>query len=145
MNRIKLGFLADSAPPLIDEWAVDTDVANGDMAVHESPRPYAIGNKSRHSVFLPVHLENRYRYPLLIWLHGDGQNASQLSQVMPRISDRNYIGVSIRGTRQCYRRRIYMESNACGNRKYFPSGPANDLFGTKKLQHRYEARFYRRF
>jgi phospholipase/carboxylesterase len=103
MNRIKLGFLAESASSLVDEWAADTDGAegaNGDMAIHESPRPYAIGNKSRHSVFLPVHMENRYRYPLLIWLHGDGEDTGQLSDVMPRISDRNFIGVSIQGTRQ---------------------------------------------
>lgn len=100
MNRIKLGFLAESASSLVDEWAADADGAGSGMAIHESPRPYTIENKSRHSIFLPVHMESRYRYPLLIWLHGDQEDAGQLSQVMPRISDRNYIGVSIPGTRQ---------------------------------------------
>jgi phospholipase/carboxylesterase len=48
---------------------------------------------------LPVGYERNYRYPLLIWLHSDGFNENQVSDVMPHISPQNYIGVGIRGSR----------------------------------------------
>ncbi|MDX1945694.1 MAG: hypothetical protein SFU86_09800 [Pirellulaceae bacterium] len=51
-----------------------------------------------YSLFSPLHYEENYAYPLLIWLHNDGGNERQLPQVMPLISSRNYVGLSIRGT-----------------------------------------------
>jgi len=49
------------------------------------------------SVFTPLHYEPDYAYPLLIWLHGKGQNENQLRHVMPKISMRNYAAVAPRG------------------------------------------------
>ena len=54
-----------------------------------SNRPYAI--------HLPVHYEARYAYPLVIWFHGDGSSEQEISAVMPEISDRNFIGLALRG------------------------------------------------
>ncbi len=51
------------------------------------------------SVFAPLHYEPDYTYPLLVWLHGSGQNENQLRYVMPRISMRNYVAVAPRGTK----------------------------------------------
>ena len=50
------------------------------------------------SVFTPLHYEPDYAYPLVIWLHGEGENESYLRQVMPKISMRNYTAVAPRGT-----------------------------------------------
>lgn len=50
-----------------------------------------------HSIQLPIHYESRYAYPLLVWFHGDGSSEAQLSSVLPGISDRNHIGLSLRG------------------------------------------------
>ena len=50
------------------------------------------------SMFAPLHYEPNYAYPLLVWLHGPGDDEQQLKRIMPLISLRNYIGVSIRGT-----------------------------------------------
>jgi phospholipase/carboxylesterase len=50
-----------------------------------------------HSVFIPEHYEAGYSYPLIVWFHGDGGSESELADVMPSISDRNYIGVALRG------------------------------------------------
>lgn len=50
--------------------------------------------------FQPIHYEANYRYPLLVWLHGDGDDESQLRRVMPQISLRNYVAVSVAGTRR---------------------------------------------
>lgn len=49
--------------------------------------------------FLPNRYEPNYRYPLIVWLHSDGHNENQISQVMPHISTQNYVGVGIRGSR----------------------------------------------
>lgn len=50
-----------------------------------------------HAVYVPEHYEAGYAYPLIVWFHGDGSSEEELAQVMPSISDRNYIGVSLRG------------------------------------------------
>lgn len=50
-----------------------------------------------HSVYLPEHYEAGYAYPLIVWFHRDGSSEAELAQVMPSVSDRNYIGVALRG------------------------------------------------
>jgi len=50
------------------------------------------------SIQAPLHYERGYRYPLLIWLHGDGGDEQQLQFVMPHISLRNYVAAAPRGT-----------------------------------------------
>lgn len=47
--------------------------------------------------FAPLHYEPNYAYPLLIWLHGPSDDESQLKRIMPLVSIRNYVGVSLRG------------------------------------------------
>lgn len=49
--------------------------------------------------FLPNRYEPNYRYPLVVWLHGDGSNENEVSQVLPYVSTQNYLGVGIRGSR----------------------------------------------
>jgi phospholipase/carboxylesterase len=51
-----------------------------------------------HSLFAPLHYERKYAYPLLVWLHGPGDNETQLKRIMPLISMRNYVAVAPRGT-----------------------------------------------
>lgn len=50
-----------------------------------------------HRFFVPLHYEKNYAYPLLIWLHGPTGNEHEIKHVMPHISMRNYVGVSLRG------------------------------------------------
>jgi phospholipase/carboxylesterase len=51
-----------------------------------------------HAIFAPLHYEPNYAYPLVVWLHGPGDNEYQLRRVMPEISMRNYVAVGPRGT-----------------------------------------------
>ena len=53
---------------------------------------------AKHSLFVPLHYEKNYAYPLLVWLHGANDNERQLRRVMPSISLRNYVAVAPRGT-----------------------------------------------
>lgn len=50
-----------------------------------------------HTLFAPLHYERNYAYPLLVWLHGPGDDERQLQKVMPLISMRNYVAVAPRG------------------------------------------------
>lgn len=50
-----------------------------------------------YSIQLPEHYEARYAYPLIVWFHGDNSSEAELSSVLPKISDRNFIGVALRG------------------------------------------------
>jgi phospholipase/carboxylesterase len=49
------------------------------------------------SLFTPLHYEENYAYPLLVWLHSAGGDERQLSRVMPLVSMRNYVGLAVRG------------------------------------------------
>jgi phospholipase/carboxylesterase len=46
----------------------------------------------------PLHYEEKYSYPLIVWLHGPGEDDQSLKRWMPHISLRNYAAVAPRGT-----------------------------------------------
>jgi phospholipase/carboxylesterase len=56
----------------------------------------------------PIHYEPNYAYPLLVWLHGAGDDQRQLRRIMPHVSLRNYVAVGPRG--------VVAESNGCSYR-----------------------------
>ncbi len=48
-------------------------------------------------VTLPNYYEPNYPYPLLVLFHGNGGNEKQVMRLVPQISQRNYICISLRG------------------------------------------------
>jgi phospholipase/carboxylesterase len=54
--------------------------------------------ETHYSLFVPLHYEAGYAYPLLVWLHGEGGSERELRQLMPHVSVRNYVAVAARGT-----------------------------------------------
>ncbi len=48
--------------------------------------------------FVPLHYEAGYAYPLVVWLHGRGNDERQLMRIMPMVSMRNFIAIAPRGT-----------------------------------------------
>ena len=50
-----------------------------------------------HAIFAPLHYEQGYAYPLVVWLHGSGCDERQLLRIMPLVSMRNYVAVAPRG------------------------------------------------
>jgi phospholipase/carboxylesterase len=52
---------------------------------------------SSRTLFTPLHYEANYAYPLLVWLHAEGDDESQLQRIMPLLSLRNYAAVAPRG------------------------------------------------
>src|SRR5262245_28959832 len=51
-----------------------------------------------HCIVTPLHYERNYAYPLVVWLHGAGDDERQVTNVMPLVSSRNYAAVGPRGT-----------------------------------------------
>jgi phospholipase/carboxylesterase len=49
-----------------------------------------------HALFVPMHYEPNYAYPLLVWLHGPGDDERQLQRIMPLVSLRNYVAIGPR-------------------------------------------------
>lgn len=46
------------------------------------------------SLFTPLHYEPGYAYPLIVWLHSNGDDQNQIQRMMPSISLRNFVAVS---------------------------------------------------
>lgn len=59
--------------------------------------PQTLRHQVCHALFAPLHYERKYAYPLLIWLHGAGNNEQQLKRIVPCISLRNYVAIAPRG------------------------------------------------
>ena len=51
-----------------------------------------------YSIFVPIHYEQAYSYPLIVWLHGPGDNENQLRTVLPLVSMRNHVAIAPLGT-----------------------------------------------
>jgi len=61
-------------------------------------RPRAAHPSSRHvCLFAPMHYEQNYAYPLIVWLHSGGDDERQVQRVMPLLSIRNYVAAGPRG------------------------------------------------
>ncbi len=54
-----------------------------------------------YSLYVPLHYERGYGYPLIVWLHDNGLNETDGVEVVSRLSLRNYIAVAPRGTEPC--------------------------------------------
>jgi phospholipase/carboxylesterase len=62
-------------------------------------RPYARrGLDVPYRTFAPIHYEERYAYPLIVWLHDSASSEQELPDIMPLVSMRNYVAIAPRGT-----------------------------------------------
>lgn len=53
-----------------------------------------------HAIALPDVYETGYNYPLIVWFHGTGGSEEDIFRVLPEISERNYLAMSLRGDRE---------------------------------------------
>ena len=95
MNRINLGPLAtvpqsQHADPSKHK-SIDSEVESKSKNVFDLPIPSVAS--SEHSVFVPMHYERNYSYPLVVWLHADGEDAQSVLHAMPDLSMCNYVAV----------------------------------------------------
>ena len=100
MNRIQpplgkqatpVSYNNSSSKPSPDVLNVYKSLAPvGRLSQRSEPTPRAI--------FSPLHYESGYAYPLVVWLHGPGDDERQLRRIMPLVSLRNYVAIAPRGT-----------------------------------------------
>jgi phospholipase/carboxylesterase len=87
MNRIQ--HLASAGQSSVAEWS---------PSIVESGRFERNDRETSLAFFSPLHYERNYAYPLILWIHGPGDDERQLKRVMPLVSMRNYVAVAPRGT-----------------------------------------------
>jgi phospholipase/carboxylesterase len=79
------------------EWNLDDIPTAQQLAEGYTGGPTISLVDEPHAIALPETYEPGYAYPLIVWLHSDGGSEEELFEVLPQISDRNYLGVAIRG------------------------------------------------
>lgn len=103
MNRLaspqapyaKLTFSSSSS---LDHPADFTTLSTYAPDSYAAPQRRAAGKgDAGAALFVPIHYERRYAYPLLVWLHGHGGSETELRRLMPAVSVRNYVGAAARG------------------------------------------------
>lgn len=93
MNRIELPAKDMSFPS-----SLLTPDHSSEVSTVTDPR-IAGAPVAPHATFAPMHYEDRYAYPLVVWLHGPQGNERRLRRIMPLVSMRNYVAIAPRGTR----------------------------------------------
>lgn len=74
-------------------------VTHSPLSIEHSLLRTSLHRGLAYSLFAPMHYEPNYGYPLIIWLHGSGEDERQLQRVMPLVSMRNYVSISPRAPR----------------------------------------------
>lgn len=86
MNRIKISPLATaSESPQKTNWSTALALDHVDKITN---RP------DEFSLFVPLHYEKNYAYPLIVWLHSDGAKSAEIHNIMPQASLRNFVGIA---------------------------------------------------
>lgn len=57
----------------------------------------SISSSPPNSVFIPEGYEQNYAYPLVVWFHDSGESEQVLHHILPEVTDRNALGIAIRG------------------------------------------------
>ena len=101
MNRIKISPLATR--PLEDQEQA-TELSNlklleSQVATEQAELARALGVNDSFSIsdsclFVPLHYERNYKYPLVVWLHNNGDDPQQIHRVMPKLSLQNFVAIA---------------------------------------------------
>jgi phospholipase/carboxylesterase len=84
----------DTDPAPIDYDAIPT---HAELEAGRATGPVVSLVDEPHAIALPDVYEPGYSYPLLIWFHDAGDREETIFEVLPQISERNYLALAIRG------------------------------------------------
>lgn len=90
MNRIKLSPLATKQL----EAAKANDPNESVFSPSELASAFRRTAEGEFSLFVPMHYEDSYAYPLIVWLHSDDSDCNQIQKMMPKISVRNHVAIA---------------------------------------------------
>ncbi len=89
MNRINISPLATASSPASKQLTTENPLQHFDKLANRA--------NDEFSLFVPMHYEKNYAYPLIVWLHEDGGKSDHVNRVVPQTSIRNYVGVAPQG------------------------------------------------
>ena len=92
MNRLEAPSL--SASPSFTASSIGSSTLAGYRHEEFGSSGLSLDSADALATFTPVHYEEGYDYPLLVWLHGEGQSQHDLPAVMAGLSVRNYVAVA---------------------------------------------------
>jgi len=84
----------DDEPAPIDFDAIPT---HAELAAGMATGPVVSLLDEPHAIALPDVYEPGYAYPLLVWFHDEGGREEDVFNILPQISERNYLAMAIRG------------------------------------------------
>ncbi len=114
MNRIQ------TAQQLSAQLWPESGAAHATSGTFEAAQANSVPRAAEHVLFVPLHYERHYAYPLVIWLHGPADDESQLLRIMPQVSMRNYVAAAPRGT-------VAMRAENPGARRFTWSDEASQV------------------
>jgi len=99
----QFGFPSDDLSP--ESWRVNrilrfeagTESVASDEIVESRFVTQLDGIETPHRICLPDGYVSSYSYPLIVWFHDDSADEDEVADILPRISERNYIGLALRG------------------------------------------------
>lgn len=66
------------------------------------------------ALFTPMHYEPGYSYPLIVWMHSNGDDQTQIQRIMPSISLRNFVAVAPQAVLGSQAAGFYWQQTAIG-------------------------------
>ena len=89
---------------IVPNWLIPTSSVPYSESRHDVPVEWTWSEAAPAPVsspttatFAPLAYEGGYKYPLIVWLHGDGATEDSLPLVMKHVSLRNFVAVAPRG------------------------------------------------
>ena len=90
MNRIKISPLATVS----SSQTKDSPNRNDSLSSHFNFDKITKLPDVDFFSFVPIHYEKNYAYPLIVWLHPDGEKPDAIQHVIPQASIRNFVGIA---------------------------------------------------
>jgi phospholipase/carboxylesterase len=101
---VKPSFKAPTHHSPVQNWLIPTSTVPYSESRRDVPVEWtwseaapAPATAPTTATFAPLAYESGYKYPLIVWLHGDGACENSLPQVMKHVSLRNFVAVAPRG------------------------------------------------
>ncbi len=110
MNRLQFGPLA-MMEMAANEKLPANPIASPNWTGTSPPHQLPEG-RANHRLFIPAGYERNYAYPLLVYLHDVGQDASYLHRIMPQISIQNYVGCAFSSPLPISNRRVWQQQDS---------------------------------
>ena len=78
-------------------WPASQTTSQEDSQPLDLSTPFDTRDPAK-AVFVPLRYQATHAYPLLVWLHDEGECESAMRRMIPRASLRNFVAVGVRGT-----------------------------------------------